>query len=158
MEPPKTNNANPIKKILHGWSMGRVPCTGPGPFFLKKWVGRWKEGGAMCPSLSPKDRYASRMGVPHFVLCKNGCQRAGGPNGNEKDMCWLASYGDQVVRSPRVHRWVLQANLLPVGHLATKVKWGWPPLPVTFIKCHVLSFSKLGCNNVTSLWAGRQWR
>ena len=65
----------------------------------------------MCPSLSPKDRYPPRMGVPHFVLCKNGCQRIGGPNGNEKDTCRLESYGDWIGRSPRVHPWVLKATL-----------------------------------------------
>ena len=51
------------------------------------------------------------MGVPLFVLCKNGCQWTGGPNGNEKDMCRLESYSDRIVRSPMLHPWVLKATL-----------------------------------------------
>jgi hypothetical protein len=38
----------------------------------------------MCPSLSPKDRYPSWILVPHFVLCRNGCQRTGGPNSHKR--------------------------------------------------------------------------
>ena len=70
-----------------------------------------KEGGVMCPSLSPKDRYPPWMEVPHFVLCKNGCQRTGNLNGHNKDMCRLESSGDRIGRSPRVHPWVLKATL-----------------------------------------------
>jgi len=33
-------------------------------FFWNKWVGWWKEGGAMCPSLSTKDQHPPWMGVP----------------------------------------------------------------------------------------------
>jgi hypothetical protein len=65
----------------------------------------------MCPSLSPKDRYPPWMGVSLFVLCKSGCQRTGGSNGNEKDMCRLESYGDYINRSPRLHHGVLKATL-----------------------------------------------
>jgi hypothetical protein len=54
----------------------------------------------MCPSLLPKDQYPTWMGVPHFVLCKDGCQRTGSPNGHKKDMCWLESFGDWIDRSP----------------------------------------------------------
>ena len=64
----------------------------------------------MCPSLSPKDQYTLWIGVPRFVLCKNGCQRTNGPNGNKKDMCRLKSYGDRISRSPMVHPWVLKAT------------------------------------------------
>ena len=83
----------------------------PVRFFWKKWVGRWKEGGAMCPSLAPKYRYPPWMGVPHFVLCKNGSQRTSGSNNNKKDMCQLESYGDRIGRSPRVPPWVIKASL-----------------------------------------------
>ena len=65
----------------------------------------------MCPSLSPKDQFLPWMGVPHFVLCKNGCQRTSGPNGNKKDMCRLESSGDRISRSPKVHPWILKATL-----------------------------------------------
>ena len=65
----------------------------------------------MCPCLSPKDRYLSWMGVPHFVLCKNGCQRTGGRNGHKKDMCRLESSDDRISRSPRVHSWLSKATL-----------------------------------------------
>jgi hypothetical protein len=65
----------------------------------------------MCPSLSPKDQHPLWMGVPLFVLCKNGCQRTGGPNGNEKNMCRLENYGDRIGWSPTLHPWVLKATL-----------------------------------------------
>ena len=51
------------------------------------------------------------IGVPLFVLRKNGCQRPGGPNGNEMDMCRLESYSDQIGQSPRLHLWVKKAIL-----------------------------------------------
>ena len=54
----------------------------------------------MCPSLSPKNWYPTWMGVPHSMLCKDWCQRTGGPNDHKKDMCRLESSGDQIVRSP----------------------------------------------------------
>ena len=65
----------------------------------------------MCPSFSPKDRYPPWMGVPHFVLCKNGCQRTGGPNCHKEDMCQLKSSGNRISQSPRVHLWILKATL-----------------------------------------------
>ena len=50
----------------------------------------------MCPSLSPKDRHPTWMGVPQFVLCKDGCQRTGGPNGHKKT---CAGWKAPVIRS-----------------------------------------------------------
>ena len=64
-------------------------------------------------SPSPKDRlpppppFLPWMGVPHCTLCKDRCQRTGGPNGQEKDMCQLESSGDWIGKSP----WVLKATL-----------------------------------------------
>ena len=52
---------------------GKVPRTGPGPFFDKycKWVDGWKKGGAMCTTPSPKDQYPTWMGnyKPLHVQC-----------------------------------------------------------------------------------------
>jgi hypothetical protein len=86
-------------------------CTGPGPFFE---VNGWASEKGVVPCahlLSPKDWYPPWMGVPLFVLCKNGCQRIGGTNGNEKDKCRLESYGDRNGRSLRLRPWVLKATL-----------------------------------------------
>ena len=43
------------------------------------------------------------MGVPHFVLCKDGCQRTGGSNIHKKEMCQLESSSDRISRSHWVH-------------------------------------------------------
>ena len=72
-------------------------------FEINGWAGEKR----VVPCANPSH---PRTGNPHFVLCKNGCQRTGGPNRNEEDMCRLESYGDQIGRSPRVHPWVLKLN------------------------------------------------
>ena len=65
----------------------------------------------MCPFFSPKDWCPPCMSVPHFVLCKNECQRTGVLHGHKKDMCWLESSGDRISQSPRVHPWILKVTL-----------------------------------------------
>ena len=63
-------------------------------FLKNKWVEGWKKGGAMWPSPSSKGWYPTWMGVPHYMLCKNGRQRTNNPHSQEKDMCWLESSSD----------------------------------------------------------------
>ena len=71
----------------------------PVHFLKNKWVDGWKRDGAMCPPPSPKDWYPTWMGMPHYMLCKDGHQKTGGPKGQE-DMCRLESSSDQNGRSP----------------------------------------------------------
>ena len=70
--------------------------------------GRVGKGWCHVPTpSSPKDRYPPWMGGLHCTLCKDWCQRTGGPNGQEKDVCWLESSSDRIGRSP----WVLKVAL-----------------------------------------------
>ena len=49
--------------------------------------------------------------IPHMdgclALCKDGHQRMGHPNSQEKDMCWLESFVDRIGRSPSVLKAIL---------------------------------------------------
>ena len=76
-------------------------------FFWNKWVVRWRRGGAMCQSMSPKDRYPSWIPVPHLCCARTRCQRTSAHNGHKKDMCRLESFSNRIGRSP----WVLKAAL-----------------------------------------------